>query len=348
MNYYHYLYFFPLTVCGKNLTFSGKIFMVDIALSGQAALEPYTLQARGLTGIPEEWRPAVRMHRPCEGLYITCMNGQPGTRWAFQAEGPPVFNMNVLLEGRMQTALDDAVLDVQAGSVILMAANDRTAGWNVLDGAVERAFRMISIHLPCEDMALLTGLQMEDLCHRLRARLGEQPHRDAFLGLVPASGKLQRVTRNLLEFAARVQPGTCRMRDLYLRAKALEVIAGFLLESLVERAPQPLPVPADRPRLLEARALLERGYEKEWSVRLLACAVGLNEKRLQSGFRALFGCTVRSFLTRVRINAAAAMLDHGVCVTETAARCGFTSLSHFSRIFSAHTGVSPKRRALGH
>ena len=109
----------------------------------------------------------------------------------------------------------------------------------------------------------------------------------------------------------------------------------------------PLPVPGDRQRLIEARALLEQNYGQEWSLQSLARAVGLNEKRLQQGFQALYGCSVHACLTRIRLNAAVAMLKRGTSVTETAACCGFANLSHFSRMFRGHTGITPKQCALG-
>ncbi|MGO2136673.1 MAG: helix-turn-helix domain-containing protein, partial [Marinobacter sp.] len=52
-------------------------------------------------------------------------------------------------------------------------------------------------------------------------------------------------------------------------------------------------------------------------------------------------------LTRIGLNASVALLKRGTSVTETAACCGFANLSHFSRMFRSHTGISPKQRALG-
>lgn len=322
--------------------------MADIAkgTSGQPAFEPCKLQECGLTGVPEEWQPVVHVHQPCEGLYITCLNGRPGTQWAFRSEGASAFSMNMLLEGRMQTAFDDgSVLDAGAGSVTLMASGEYAAGWNVLDGKAESAFRMVNIHLPQQHMNRLIGLAMDELRTRMHTKFASQQHIDASLGVMAASGNLRRVAGDLLGFAC-TYPGPCLSRDLYLRAKAFEALACFLQENLAEHEPS-LPVPADRPRLIEARALLERCHGNEWSVQLLARTVGLNEKRLQSGFQALFGCSVHACLTHIRINAAIAMLRSGASVTETAGAVGFSSLSHFSRVFRTQTGLAPKQCAQG-
>ena len=130
-------------------------------VSGQPALDPGKLPEEGLDHVHEDWRHAVHMYQPCEGLCISCINGRPGSKWAFQAEGPSAFSVNILLEGRMQAAFDDgAALDAKAGSAIMMATGSYAKGWDVLDGQSEGAFRMVNIHMPQTAMAGLTGLQM--------------------------------------------------------------------------------------------------------------------------------------------------------------------------------------------
>lgn len=319
---------------------------VTAKASGQPALDPGTIEAQGLAGVQDDWRHAMHMYRPCEGLHINCIQGRPRREWAFEAEGPAAFSINILLEGRVQTAFDQgATLDAKAGSTILMASTQAAAGWDILDARADGAFRMLSIHIPQTALEGLIGLHMDDLRHRLCGGADGPPDTCALLNVTPASSNLQRVASDLLGYGC-ASPGPCLSRDLFLRGKAFEVIASFLRDSL---APQqtPLPVPADRARLLEARLLLEQGYDQDWSVQSLARAIGLNEKRLQSGFQALFGCTVHTCLTRIRLDAAIALLQYGTNVTETAASCGFASLSHFSRVFRTHTGISPKQCALG-
>jgi len=82
------------------------------AVSGQPVLDPAKVQedGHGWEGIPENWRHAVHTYQPCEGMFINCINGRTGSKWAFAAEGPPAFSVNILLEGRMQAALDDGAV----------------------------------------------------------------------------------------------------------------------------------------------------------------------------------------------------------------------------------------------
>lgn len=312
----------------------------------QPALDPSQLQENGLEGVPENWRHAMSVYPPSQSLYISCVNGRPGSKWSFQASGSGAFSVNILLEGHIQTAFDDGLaVDVCAGSTVAMASSDPTTGWNLLDGQSHSAFRLVSIHMPERGMADLTGMHMDELRRRFHAFPGDQPHIDAFLGVTPSSSRLQRIACELLGIGCACSGGRLS-RDLYIRAKALEALACFVQENL-EPADRRLSVPADRQRLIEARALLESHYGEEWTVRSLASAVGLNEKRLQQGFQALYCCSVHAYLTRIRIDAAVTLLKRGASVTETAACCGFANLSHFSRMFRNRLGITPKQCALG-
>ncbi|GLR64513.1 helix-turn-helix transcriptional regulator [Marinospirillum insulare] len=288
----------------------------------------------------------MRSFQSCEGLSINCINGRPGNKWEFRAEGPSAFSINILLEGRMQAAIDGgSAIDACSGSVILMATGEHTTGWDVLDGLTDSAFRMVCIHLPQASMTRLTGLSMDDLRRRVFTTSGEQTHVDAFLGVMPASNALQRASCDLLGLGC-VYDGTCIARDLFMRAKALETIACFLHENMT-RKEVVLPAPGDRSRLIEAHAMLEASYGDDWKVSSLARAVGLNENRLQAGFQAMFNTSVHACLISIRIDAAVTMLRRGASVTDTADAVGFAHLSHFSRMFRSRTGITPKQCAMG-
>lgn len=157
-------------------------------VSGHPSLEPHRLQEKGREGIKEDWRHVVQLYQPCDGLDINCINGRPGSKWSFKAEGPHAFSINILVEGRMQAAFDDgAVIDAAPGTAIMMATGQHTTGWDVLDGKTEGAFRMVSIHMRETAVEGLTELQLDDLRNRICTVNGNQSHIDAFLGSMPAA-----------------------------------------------------------------------------------------------------------------------------------------------------------------
>lgn len=310
--------------------------------SGQPTLDPGKMREEQMPAIQEDWLHAVKSYQPCEGLNISHINGRTRSQWAFQAEGPPAFSLSILLAGRMQAAFDNgSVLNARAGSVIIMATGQYTTGWDVLDSQPDGTFRMISIHMPETGLHGLTGLNLTSLRTRIATVKGNQSHIDAFLGGVSASNALQRIASELLGVES-LYSGPDISRDLYLRAKSLELMACFLRENVMQPQAR-LPVTADRALLLEARALLEKEYGQAWTVQSLSRFIGLNEKRLQSGFQALYGVSVHACLIRIRLDAAITLLQRGMSVTETAVQCGFGSLSHFSRAFRHYTGISPKQ-----
>ncbi|WP_333628202.1 AraC family transcriptional regulator, partial [Stenotrophomonas cyclobalanopsidis] len=98
----------------------------------------------------------------------------------------------------------------------------------------------------------------------------------------------------------------------------------------------------ERQRVLQARALLDARFGEEWPLERLAREVGLGEKRLQAGFRALVGTSVHGHLREVRLQAAGRMLHGGHSVTDTALAVGFSSLSHFSKAFRTQMGCTPR------
>lgn len=316
------------------------------SLSHHPILDPATLNESELIGVHEHWRHIMRVYRPCAGMNITCMNGRTDTQWDFQAAGSPAFSISILLDGHMQVAYEDGItLNAKAGSIILMASNETTCGWDILRPEKNGDFRLINIHIPQEAMLNLIGFNIDYLRYKMDPFEGEQSHIDAFLNVRPASSMLQRVGSELLAYS-NSQTSTTIPQNLYLQAKALETIACFLHENITYQGHK-LPVPADRTRLIEAYALLEKNYSDILSIKNISRAVGLNEKRLQSGFQALYGKSVHSCLTQIRLNAAITMLQKGISVTEAANNCGFPSLSHFSRIFRTHTGVTPKQYSQG-
>lgn len=131
-------------------------------------------------------------------------------------------------------------------------------------------------------------------------------------------------------------------RRLFLQAKAVEALS-LAVDTLATEGARRRALRADVARKVEAaQSLLETRFDADWTIARLAREVGLNERQLKDGFRQLFGSTVHTYLHRVRMEMAGALLQAGHSVTDAALATGFSSLSHFSRTFRIAKGVSPR------
>lgn len=293
--------------------------------------------------IPACWASLLRVHALADGITIGCWEGRPERDWMVRAEGAAGFCIGILLDGGgSHMAFDGgATLDLKPGMAVLQSTAGTTTGWNEMKGGVTT--RLVDLRFSPQLLQRIAG----DVNPRLRGALLQDcslPRADAYMGGLCASTALLRTASDILH--CDFPDGAAR--TLYLHAKAMEALA-IVLQGLASAGEaRPLPVPADRRRLLAARQLLEQRCGEAWTVAAVAQAVGLNEKRLQSGFLALYGQSVHAQLTQIRTEAAAAMLSRGASVTEVALTVGFSSLSHFSKVFRAQMGTAPKAWALHH
>lgn len=133
-----------------------------------------------------------------------------------------------------------------------------------------------------------------------------------------------------------------RSRQLFLESKALELLAVLIDDiELMSQARAPFG-PRDLERLEKARRLLLERMSDPPSLHELARQVGLNEVKLKTGFRSLFGATVFGYLRAQRMESARRLLvQRGSSVTEVALRVGYTNPSKFAAAFRKHFGFAP-------
>ncbi len=132
---------------------------------------------------------------------------------------------------------------------------------------------------------------------------------------------------------------------LYLECKCLEL----LISQLADMAQGPtqncldLPLhPLDRERIHFAREILFKDMGNFSSLHELAKKSGLNENKLNQGFRQEFGMTVYQYYQRCRIIRAQELLDEGrLDLDSTAQILGFSDTSHFIKQFKKYFGITP-------
>ena len=127
---------------------------------------------------------------------------------------------------------------------------------------------------------------------------------------------------------------------LAVEAAALELLARITRTATLERRPA---------WLGEARSLLHDRYAESLSLTEVAAAVGVEPDRVARGFRRAFGEPLSSYLRRIRVDAAAALLaSSDLPISRVAADVGFADQSHLTRWFAFYFGTTPGRYRAAH
>ncbi len=128
---------------------------------------------------------------------------------------------------------------------------------------------------------------------------------------------------------------------------ALEVASVFIYDQThASSDPQPSlslgRLETSEPRLAGAVRHMESNLEAPLAVSAIAARMRLSSKTLEIIFRQHLGMTPGAYYLRLRLIAARKMvLDTSLDMQEVSLRCGFNSLSAFSRSFRKNYGLSP-------
>lgn len=94
-------------------------------------------------------------------------------------------------------------------------------------------------------------------------------------------------------------------------------------------------------RVVEIARIIRSRINENVSVAELADAVNLSDSRLEKLFKEQTGLPITRYRLRYRVFISALMLGLGRSVTDAALGAGFSSSAHFSRSYSAATGLAP-------
>ena len=125
---------------------------------------------------------------------------------------------------------------------------------------------------------------------------------------------------------------------------AVLAIEGLLLElvAAVSRIEPAGPARRAPPWLLAARDLIHADPTTRLSLAGLAGTVGVHPITLARGFRSAFGCSVGTYVRRLRVELAGRWLvETDLSLAEIALAAGFCDQSHFSNLFRRVIGVTP-------
>jgi AraC-like DNA-binding protein len=91
-----------------------------------------------------------------------------------------------------------------------------------------------------------------------------------------------------------------------------------------------------------AKEFIFKHFSKDLTLGEIAWHVGKGEEHLARVFKSETGQSVFDYVRETRINQAKTLMMNPVgSLTEIAERCGFHTLSFFSRTFRQHSGMSP-------
>lgn len=98
----------------------------------------------------------------------------------------------------------------------------------------------------------------------------------------------------------------------------------------------------DIERLHAAKHYIEQHFMDDCSIFFLASHVGINQKKLKQGFKALFGYTVFGYLSHIRMEKAKQLLlDEKKTVGEVSELVGYRHPQHFAAAFKKKYDILP-------
>ncbi|WP_158828523.1 helix-turn-helix transcriptional regulator [Mucilaginibacter lacusdianchii] len=138
---------------------------------------------------------------------------------------------------------------------------------------------------------------------------------------------------------------TDKLSLFYMHIKVQELLyLLFQKLSMRDNAPHQNINNVDAARLLHIRNEIISDLSTPPVLPELAQIAAMSETKLKQLFKQAFGDTIYNYFQRARMEEAAFLLKQGKhSVAEVGYELGFSNLSHFSRLFEKHYGLTPKR-----
>ena len=134
---------------------------------------------------------------------------------------------------------------------------------------------------------------------------------------------------------------TGSIKKMYLEAKIKELLI-LQLESLKNSQNKTSVHENDFKKLLEAKRILETSFTNAPTLIELSRLISLNEFKLKKGFKLCFSTTIKTYVTKLRMEHAKNLFKNKTSnVSEVAYKCGYKDVSHFSAVFKSFYGFTP-------
>jgi AraC-like DNA-binding protein len=96
--------------------------------------------------------------------------------------------------------------------------------------------------------------------------------------------------------------------------------------------------------IANARNVLDKEIQWNYTIPQLALKVKINEKKLKFGFKLLYGKTIHEFVSKEKLDRAIGLMkEKELPIAEIAIRSGYSSVSYFSQAFRRAFGLTPSQ-----
>lgn len=140
-------------------------------------------------------------------------------------------------------------------------------------------------------------------------------------------------------------PRTNFINKIFLEGKSYQILTEQILQyedDLNETAHQTLLRQVTIPKIKRIAKNIESNLADLDTIAKMAKEVGLNEKRLQEGFKMLYNTTINNYIQKKRLEKIKELLiSTDMNMGEIAYEVGINSQSYLSKTFKAHYGISP-------
>lgn len=289
------------------------------------------------SGSPPAWVGGYESEELWRGIRVARLDFRCEAPHHMRGEGVAVLSIAVFLDGGGTMAVDGGPsLEIRPGTTVVFHAPHDVAGEHRIAAGT---------HVQCVEFryapAMVRRLGMPTLSALIRKPWIDCSIHDVLMVAQATPPVLDTLARTVFDC-----PLTGAARRLFLRGKALETLAHIVAatDAAEDREPATGLGRRDRERVMRAVSILATRYREPWTIRLLAGTVGLNTRKLTSGFRVVVGRSVQKHLEAVRLETAARLLaEDEASVTEVALAVGYENLSYFAKRFRDRYGTTPSR-----
>lgn len=217
----------------------------------------------------------------------------------------------------------------ESGALYLV---DPTTDDVIYDVLPDRAWQLVAVRVEAEALAQGTDRAATQMLSAIRAGRDR-----AFAHALALDGSLRAVAQSLM---APVYTGALQM--LHAEARTLELLA-LQLDRLAGQVDPASLTAGERARLRQAREALLADLRDPPGLRGLAALARMSERRLNFGFRTLFGATAFELLRDARLDVARTLLAEApdLPLKQVAFQVGYADASNFVKAYRRRFGVTP-------